>query len=80
MQNAPKMTKEEAAQLGQYMAEVKSALKTMSKNELIRTVGALLLDKQLMMQEINRLNSQNGVPSETNPIDGATGTAPDSQS
>lgn len=79
MQNAPKMTKEEAAQLGKYMAEVKSALKTMSKNELIRTVGALLLDKQLMMQEINRLNGQNGVPSEKNATDAGVVATTDSQ-
>lgn len=74
-----KMTTEEAKQLNQYLAEVKSALKTMSKNELIRTVGALLLDKQLLMQEINRLNGQNGVSSETNSIGAATGTATDSK-
>jgi hypothetical protein len=64
----PKMSPEEAVQLNKYLGEVKKALKTMSKNELIRTVGALLLDKQLMMQEINRLNSQKESTNEINSV------------
>lgn len=54
------MTTEEQQQLEKYFGEVKKSLKNYSKNQLIRTIGALLLDKKIMNEEINRLNGQMG--------------------
>lgn len=55
------MTDNDAQNLQKYMAETKRALKSMSKNQLIAAVSALLLDKHALVNEINRLTSQNGV-------------------
>lgn len=52
---------EQVAQLEQYMLETKKALKPMSKNDLIRAVSALLLDKRILINQLNRLNAQIGV-------------------
>lgn len=41
--------------LTRYMAEVKIVLKSKSKNELIRTVGALLLDNYALKEKIAQL-------------------------
>lgn len=53
------MNNEQVLELQKYFGEVKKSLKHMSKNDLIRTIGALLLDKKIMNEEINRLNGQN---------------------
>lgn len=41
--------------LQRYMQEVKVVLKSKSKNELIRTVGALLLDNYALKEKIATL-------------------------
>jgi hypothetical protein len=43
----------------QYFSEVKKNLKSMSKNDLIRAIGGLLIEKKVLVEEINRLNGQN---------------------
>ena len=48
------MNKEQKQAFEGYLREVKIKLKQHSKNELIRVVGALLLDKQIMNEEIKR--------------------------
>lgn len=52
------MTNEDATNIQKYMAETKKALKSMSKNQLIAAVSALLLDKHALVNEINRLTTQ----------------------
>lgn len=52
---------QQVAEVERYMAETKRALKVMSKNDLIRAVSALLLDKRILINQLNRLQSQNEV-------------------
>lgn len=49
---------EQVGQLDTYMQQTKKALKSMSKNDLIRAVSALLLDKQMLTNQLQRLQSQ----------------------
>lgn len=56
---------EQTAQLEIYMQQTKKALKGMSKNDLIRAVSALLIDKQLLINKLNRRNAQSEVPNAT---------------
>jgi hypothetical protein len=58
------MTDQDAESVQRYMAETKKALKSMSKNQLIAAVSALLLDKHALVNEINRLTNLT-VPQET---------------
>lgn len=54
------MTEEDAKQMRAYFSEVKKTLKTMSKNELIKAIGGLLIEKKVLVDELNRLSGQNG--------------------
>lgn len=54
------MTEQNAKEMQQYFSEVKRTLKSMSKNDLIRAIGGLLIEKKVLVEEINRLNGQNG--------------------
>lgn len=73
------MTDQDAQSIQKYMADTKRALKSMSKNDLIRAVSALLLDKHTLVNELNRLtsqtmpNGQNGANLETTKSAGGTG-------
>lgn len=58
------MIDQDAQSIQKYMTDTKRALKSMSKNDLIRAVAALLLDKHALVNEINRLTSQTGVNNE----------------
>jgi hypothetical protein len=53
------VTEQDAKQMQQYFSEVKKNLKSMSKNDLIRAIGGLLIEKKVLVEEINRLNGQN---------------------
>lgn len=59
---------EQIEQLEVYMAETKKALKGMSKNDLIRAVSALLLDKQMLTNQLNRLTESQKVTDDAKTI------------
>lgn len=63
---------EQTQQLERYMSETKKALKTMSKNDLIKAVTALLLEKQVHENVINRLQTQLGTKSQKENTDAIT--------
>lgn len=58
-EQAVKMTAEEQKAFEGYLAETKKRLKTFSKNDLVRMVAALLIDKHALMGMLNVQQEKN---------------------
>lgn len=63
---------EQVADLERYMANGKKNLKTMSKNDLIKSVLVLLIDKQMLQNQLQRLMSANSSKEQKDSSDAQT--------
>lgn len=58
--NVAELSDAELAQLEIYFKDAKKALKTHSKNELIRMVAALLVNQHILTESLKRLTTPSG--------------------